>query len=97
MKKNTHSEDYRLVVFEDSSCNYSFLTRSTVKTDKTIKWEDGKEYPHFKIEISDKSHPYYTGPCIIRVRFIRNLYFEMRVFFSIFPLDSLICFYSRSS
>ena len=41
MKKDTHSKDYRLVVFEDSSCNYSFLTRSTVKTDKTIKWEDG--------------------------------------------------------
>src|SRR6056300_296456 len=61
MKKDTHSEDYRLVVFEDSSCNYSFLTRSTVKTDKTVKWEDGKEYPLFKIEISDKSHPYYTG------------------------------------
>ena len=44
--------------FEDSSCNYSFLTRSTVKTDKTIKWEDGNEYPLFKLDISDKSHPY---------------------------------------
>ena len=49
MKKDTHSKDYRLVVFEDSSCNYSFLTRSTVKTDKTIKWEDGNEYPLFKL------------------------------------------------
>ncbi|GIR13724.1 MAG: hypothetical protein CM15mP23_22990 [Cryomorphaceae bacterium] len=61
MKKDTHSKDYRLVVFEDSSCNYSFLTRSTVKTDKTVKWEDGNEYPLFKLDISDKSHPYYTG------------------------------------
>ena len=60
MKKDTHSKDYRLVVFEDSSCNYSFLTRSTVKTDKTVKWEDGNEYPLFKLDISDKSHPYYT-------------------------------------
>ena len=58
MKKDTHSEEYRFVVFEDSSC---FLTRSTVKTDKTVKWEDGKEYPLFKLDISDQSHPYYTG------------------------------------
>ena len=61
MKKDTHSKDYRLVVFEDSSCNYSFLTRSTVKTDKTIKWEDGNEYPVYKIETSSESHPFYTG------------------------------------
>ncbi|GIT56798.1 MAG: hypothetical protein Ct9H300mP18_02270 [Candidatus Neomarinimicrobiota bacterium] len=61
MKKDIHSKEYRLVVFEDSSCKYSFLTKSTVKTDKTVKWEDGKEYPLFKIEISDQSHPYYTG------------------------------------
>ena len=47
MKKDIHSKDYRWVVFEDSSCNYSFLTRSTVKTDKTVKWEDGNEYPLF--------------------------------------------------
>ena len=61
MKKDTHSKDYRLVVFEDSSCNYSFLTRSTVKTDKTIKWEDGNEYPVIKVEVSSASHPFYTG------------------------------------
>ena len=61
MKKDIHSKDYRWVVFEDSSCNYSFLTRSTVKTDKTVKWEDGNEYPLIKMEISSDSHPYYTG------------------------------------
>ena len=61
MKKDIHSKEYRLVVFEDSSINYSFLTKSTVKTDETVKWEDGNEYPLFKIEISDKSHQYYTG------------------------------------
>ena len=61
MKKDTHSKDYRLVVFEYSSCNYSFITLSTVKTDKTIKREDGNEYPLFKMDISDQSHPYYTG------------------------------------
>ena len=52
MKKDIHSKEYRLVVFEDSSINYSFLTKSTVKTDETVKWEDGNEYPLFKIEIS---------------------------------------------
>ena len=72
MKKDTHSKDYRLVVLEDSSCNYSFLTRSTVKTDKTVKWEDGNEYPLFKLDISDKSHPsvsytHLTLPTILLV------------------------------
>ncbi len=61
MKKEIHPDDYRLVVFQDVSCDYSFLTRSTVKTSDTIKWEDGKEYPLYKLEISDKSHPYFTG------------------------------------
>ena len=61
MKKNLHPDDYRLVVFQDVSCDYSFLTRSTVKTTDTIKWEDGNEYPLYKLEISDKSHSYFTG------------------------------------
>ena len=61
MKKNLHPNDYRLVVFQDVSCDYSFLTRSTVKTTYTIKWKDGNEYPLYKLEISDKSHPYFTG------------------------------------
>jgi large subunit ribosomal protein L31 len=61
MKKEIHPDDYRLVVFQDVSCDYSFLTRSTVKTSDTIKWEDGEEYPLYKLEISDKSHPFFTG------------------------------------
>ena len=61
MKKNIHPKDYRFVVFQDISCDYSFLTKSTVQTTDTIKWDDGKEYPLFKMEISDKSHPYFTG------------------------------------
>ena len=61
MKKEIHPDDYRLVVFQDVSCDYSFLTRSTVKTSDTIKWEDGEEYPLYKLEISDRSHPYFTG------------------------------------
>jgi len=61
MKKGIHPENYRYVVFQDLSCDYSFLTRSSVETKETIKWEDGKEYPLYKLEISDKSHPFFTG------------------------------------
>ena len=61
MKKEIHPDNYRLVVFKDTSCDYSFLTRSTVETKETITWDDGNEYPLFKIEISDKCHPFFTG------------------------------------
>ena len=61
MKKGIHPEDYRLVVFKDTSNDFAFLTRSCAPAKENIKWEDGKEYPLFKIEISDQSHPYYTG------------------------------------
>ncbi len=61
MKKEIHPDNYRLVVFQDVSCDYSFITRSTVQTSDTIKWEDGNEYPLVKMEISSDSHPFYTG------------------------------------
>ena len=61
MKKNTHPENYRFVVFKDFSCDEAFLTKSTVSSKDTIVWEDGKEYPLVKLEISNKSHPFYTG------------------------------------
>ena len=61
MKKEIHPENYRPVVFLDASSGKSFLTRSTVKTDKTVKWEDGEEYPLYSIAISSYSHPFYTG------------------------------------
>ncbi|HFB61609.1 MAG TPA: 50S ribosomal protein L31, partial [Bacteroidetes bacterium] len=35
--------------------------RSTVNTKDTIVWEDGKEYPLVKLEISNRSHPFFTG------------------------------------
>ena len=61
MKKDIHPKDYRLVVFKDISNDHSFMTRSTVNTKETVKWEDGKEYPLVKLEISNTSHPFYTG------------------------------------
>ena len=61
MKKDIHPKGYRLVVFKDMSNGYSFMTKSTVQTKDTVQWEDGKEYPLIKLEISNTSHPFYTG------------------------------------
>ena len=61
MKKGIHPESYRLVVLKDVSNDYAFLSRSTADTKDTITWEDGKEYPLVKLEISNMSHPFYTG------------------------------------
>ena len=60
MKANTHP-DYHPVVFQDAASDFAFLTRSTMTSSDTIKWEDGNEYPLVKIEISSASHPFYTG------------------------------------
>jgi large subunit ribosomal protein L31 len=60
MKEGIHPE-YRDVVFQDISADFSFLTRSTISAKETVKWTDGKEYPLVKIEVSSKSHPFYTG------------------------------------
>ncbi|OGU32077.1 MAG: 50S ribosomal protein L31 [Ignavibacteria bacterium GWA2_35_9] len=60
MKKGIHPE-YRPVVFQDASANYSILTRSTIKSSDTIEWEDGKTYPLVRLEISSASHPFFTG------------------------------------
>ena len=61
MKKGIHPETYRLVAFKDMSNETVFLTKSSAPSRETIKMEDGNEYPLVKIEISSKSHPYYTG------------------------------------
>jgi len=61
MKKDIHPKDYRLVVFKDMSNDFTFMTKSTIKTKETITWEDGKDYPLIKLEISNTSHPFYTG------------------------------------
>ena len=61
MKKGIHPDDYRLVVFKDMSNQYMFLSKSTAASKETIKYDDGKEYPLVKLEISHTSHPFYTG------------------------------------
>lgn len=60
MKQDIHPE-YREVVFQDTSSDFAILTRSTINSRETIKWEDGNEYPLVKLEVSSASHPFYTG------------------------------------
>ena len=61
MKQGIHPENYRFVIFKDFSCDHMFLGKSCANTRDTIKWEDGNEYPLVKLEVSNMSHPYYTG------------------------------------
>ena len=60
MKKGIHPENYRLVAFKDMSNEHVFITKSAVATKETIT-VDGVEYPVVKVEISNTSHPFYTG------------------------------------
>lgn len=60
MKNDIHPKNYRMVVFKDLSNDYTFFTRSTVATREKIT-VDGVEYPLVKIEISNTSHPFFTG------------------------------------
>ena len=60
-KTELHPKDYRLVVFADEAAGFSFLTKSTAKSEETIKWKDGNEYPLVKVQISSASHPFFTG------------------------------------
>lgn len=60
MQKDIHPTNYRAVVFEDLASGAQFLIGSTVHATETCVYE-GKEYPKFVVEISSKSHPFYTG------------------------------------
>jgi len=60
MKEGIHP-NYREVVFVDVSSGFKFVTRSTLSTRETIKMDDGKEYPMFKLDVTSESHPFYTG------------------------------------
>ena len=60
MKKDIHPE-YKEVVFMDTSSDFKFLTKSTMTSKETIRWEDGNQYPLIKVEVSSASHPFYTG------------------------------------
>jgi large subunit ribosomal protein L31 len=61
MRKDIHPEDYRFVVFKDMTNDYAFLCRSSAASNDTVTWEDGNDYPLVKLDISHKSHPFFTG------------------------------------
>jgi len=65
MKEGIHPKGYKFVVFKDMSNGYQFLTKSSAETKDTIKWEDGNEYPLVKLEISNTSHPFFTGKNVL--------------------------------
>jgi large subunit ribosomal protein L31 len=61
MKKDIHPKNYRPVIFHDNSSGERFLVSSTINTESTEKWTDGKEYPIAFVDVSSASHPFYTG------------------------------------
>ena len=61
MKTDIHPKNHRHVIFEDNSSGSRFLVYSTIHTEATDKWEDGKEYPMTRVDVSSASHPFYTG------------------------------------
>ncbi len=65
MKQGIHPQNYKYVVFRDMSNGTSFLSRSTAYSKETVKWEDGNEYPLIKLEISNTSHPFFTGKSML--------------------------------
>ncbi|HYM86538.1 MAG TPA: type B 50S ribosomal protein L31 [Pseudoxanthomonas sp.] len=60
MKADIHPQ-YQDVVFQDLTSEFKILSRSTLSSKETVKWEDGNEYPLIKLDISSASHPFYTG------------------------------------
>jgi large subunit ribosomal protein L31 len=60
MKQGIHPK-YETVVFQDMQTGSKYLTKSTMTSKETIKWEDGNTYPVVKVEVSSASHPFYTG------------------------------------
>lgn len=61
MKKDTHPDNYRTVIFRDITADKAWLGKSCANSRDTEKWDDGNEYPLVKLEISNESHPFFTG------------------------------------
>lgn len=60
MKPDIHP-DYRPVVFFDIAANAGFLTRSTATSSDTMEWTDGNTYPVIRVDVSNVTHPFWTG------------------------------------
>jgi len=60
VKSDIHP-DYHPVVFQDANTGSTFLTRSTIVSDRTIEWSDGNTYPLVVVDVTSESHPFWTG------------------------------------
>jgi len=60
MKDGIHP-NYREVCFVDMSNGFKFVTRSCANTKETVKMDDGRELPLYKLDTTSESHPFYTG------------------------------------
>lgn len=60
MKKNIHPTNYRFCAFKDMSNDEVFITKTCANTKDEIEI-DGVKYPLIKMEISNTSHPFFTG------------------------------------
>ena len=60
MKKDIHPTNFRLCAFKDMSNDEVFVTKSCANTKDQIEI-DGVTYPLIKMEISNTSHPFFTG------------------------------------
>jgi len=65
MKPEIHPSNYRLVIFKDMSNETMFMGKSCTNTKDSVKWEDGNDYPLVKLDISQTSHPFYTGKMML--------------------------------
>lgn len=61
MKKGIHPDNYRLVVFKDMSNGDMILVKSCANTKETVTFTDGNEYPVVKLDLTNTSHPFFTG------------------------------------
>lgn len=61
MKKGIHPENYRTVIFRDMSNGYEFLGKSTAPSKETSTFEDGNDYDLIKVDVTNTSHPFFTG------------------------------------
>lgn len=61
MKREIHPEQYRKVIFHDTSSGERLLVGSTIETEQTDTWTDGESYPYVEVAVSSASHPFYTG------------------------------------
>jgi large subunit ribosomal protein L31 len=61
MKKDIHPKNYRMVIFHDNTSGERVLVGSTINSNTTDKWTDGKEYPVAHVDVTSASHPFYTG------------------------------------